>query len=102
MSRQRSLTSNDRPRDQRALAHPDSAKKRREGELVELAEEGVAVVRLTCWHSYIDGLHIWTAAGRWLDEKTGKRGRLYGTTIRGLLADERPTMLVNLGAVKKR
>lgn len=62
-----------------------SAHERRRQELRELAEEGVAVIRLSRWHFRIGSLHVWPAVGRWNDEKTGHSGRMYGTTIRNIL-----------------
>lgn len=64
----------------------NAVRDRREKEIAALAAEGATVIRVNPWHFRISNLHVWTAAGRWLDEDTGNRGRLYGTTVRALLA----------------
>lgn len=68
------------------MAVHNAARERREKELADLAAEGVTVIRVNPWHFRVGSLHVWIASGRWLDEDTGNRGRLYGVSIRAVLA----------------
>ncbi|MBV8072919.1 MAG: hypothetical protein JO270_23655 [Acidobacteriaceae bacterium] len=67
-----------------------NAKIRREKELRQLASEGVPLRRLGKSGHWIVGssLHIYTAAGRWFSEDTGRRGRLNGRPMRRIIDTE--------------
>ena len=65
------------------------AQARREQELRQLVLEGVPLrTQGKSGHWTIGPLHIYTAAGRWLSEKTGRRGRLNGEPIRRMIEAE--------------
>lgn len=62
---------------------------RREQELRRLVLEGVPLCTLgKSGHWTIGPLHIYTAAGRWFSEQTGRRGLLLGQSMRRLIEAE--------------
>ncbi len=62
-----------------------AAESRRKDELRQLAREGVEVIEISRWHYRVAGcLHIWPAAGRWLQDQTKQQGTLRGRSIREL------------------
>jgi hypothetical protein len=69
------------------------ASKRRLRELCELMSEGIYVAYINPWQVQIGPLHIWIAAGRWMNDATGVRGKLNSTSIRKLVAVEAPEVL---------
>jgi hypothetical protein len=63
-----------------------AAQARREQQLRHLVVEGVPLRTLgKSSHWIIGPLHIYTASARWLNETTGKRGRLSGHPIRQIV-----------------
>lgn len=53
------------------------AQGRREQELCRLVREGLPLMAIgKSGHWMVGSLHIYTASGRWFNEKTGRRGRL--------------------------
>ena len=72
---------------------------RRIAELRQLADEGVEVIEISRWHYRVAGcLHIWPAAGRWLQDQTKARGKLRGRTMRDLLRAAVPDKASAAGA----
>ncbi|MBV9081990.1 MAG: hypothetical protein JOZ62_04885 [Acidobacteriaceae bacterium] len=70
------------------------SKSRREQELRQLAGDGVPLRTFgKTGHWAIGPLHIYTAAGRWLNEQTGRRGRLKRQNLRSLIEREYPDAL---------
>jgi hypothetical protein len=69
------------------------ASKRRLRELRELMSEGIYVAYINRWHVQIGPLHIWIAAGRWMNDATGVRGKLNCTSIRKLITVEAPEVI---------
>jgi hypothetical protein len=65
-----------------------SALSRRENELRELAFKGIPITAVSRWHYSVGDLHIWPAAGRWQNEKSGRHGRLNGVAIARLLQEQ--------------
>ena len=66
-----------------------AAQVRREQELRRLVLEGVPLCTLgKSGHWTIGPLHIYTAAGRWFSERTGRRGLLLGQSMRRLIEAE--------------
>jgi hypothetical protein len=65
-----------------------TAAQRREAELKILESEGVRVVHLSRWHCCIGSVHLWLAAGRWMNEATNGRGRINYTSLRQLIERE--------------
>ena len=66
-----------------------SARSRREQELRQLVLEGVPLrTQGKSGHWTVGLLHIYTAAGRWFSEKTGRRGRLNGQPMRRMIEIE--------------
>lgn len=63
------------------------AQARREQELRQLVLEGLPLrtVGKKTGHWVFGPLHIYTYSGRWLNEETGKRGRLNGLRMRYIL-----------------
>src|SRR5579884_3481699 len=56
-----------------------AAKARREQELYQLVTKGVPLCTVgKSGHWKVGALHIFTATGHWLNEQTGRRGRLNG------------------------
>lgn len=74
-----------------------SAQARRERELRQLVMEGVPLRTLgKSGHWILGGLHIFTQSGRWFSETTGKRGRLYGRSMRQIIDSEYPRRVEQL------
>ena len=72
-----------------------AAQAQREQELRQLVDEGVPLrTQGKSGHWTIGPLHIYTAAGRWFSEQTGRRGRLYSQPIRGLIEAEYRSSMV--------
>ena len=66
-----------------------AAQAQREQELRQLVDEGVPLrTQGKSGHWTIGPLHIYTAAGRWFSEQTGRRGRLHRQPIRQLVEAE--------------
>jgi len=62
---------------------------RRELELRQLVVEGVPLcTHGKSGHWIIGPLHIYTSSGRWLNEETGRRGRLNGWPMRQIVSFE--------------
>ena len=62
------------------------AQGRRERELRLLAQEGTPLRTLgKSGHWILGPLHIYTSSGRWLNEETGRRGRLKGWPMRQIV-----------------
>ena len=55
--------------------------------------EGLYVEYVNRWQVRIGSLHIWIAAGRWMNEATGVRGKLNSTSIRELITIEAPEIV---------
>ena len=65
------------------------ARARREQQLRQLASEGVPLCTFgKSGHWKVGPLHIYTAAGRWLQEETGRRGRLNSQCMSQILERE--------------
>jgi hypothetical protein len=73
-----------------------AAQERREQELRQLVLEGVPLrTQGKSGHWTLGPLHIYTAAGRWFSEQTGRRGRLNGQLMRQVIdAEYDPSMLL--------
>ena len=69
------------------------ASKRRLRELSDLMSEGIYVAYINRWQVQIGPLHIWIAAGRWMNDATGVRGKLNSTSIRELITIEAPEIV---------
>jgi hypothetical protein len=63
----------------------ETATERRFRELSELVKEGLPILYINKWQVRIGSLLIWVAAGRWMNEATGARGKLNSTSIRKLI-----------------
>jgi hypothetical protein len=69
----------------------ERAGERRVRELRQLAEEeGFPIVRIRKWQFRVGALCMWPAAGRWINEATGRRGKMALLSMRQLIAGEAP------------
>ena len=66
-----------------------TAQLRREQELRQLVLKGVPLCTVgKSGHWKVGALHIFTGAGRWFNEQTGRRGRLNGESMSRILERE--------------
>jgi hypothetical protein len=68
-----------------------NAQQRREEELRQLAVQGFAVTAVSRWHYTIGDLHIWPAVGRWVNEKSGRWGKIKDIPLNRLLRQQNVT-----------
>ena len=66
----------------------ESPGERRNRELRELAERGFPVLHISKWQSRVGPLILWPHAGRWLNEETGKRGKMNSSSMQQLILNE--------------
>lgn len=67
------------------MSRREGAGERRTRELKALAAKGIVVCFESPWKARVGALHIWPYSGRWLDERTGRAGRINRTTVRELI-----------------
>jgi hypothetical protein len=71
-----------------SLNRRESAGRRRDHELQQLAAEGIPLVFHGRWHASIGPLHIWPHSGRWSNEVTQRGGRINSLSMRTLIGRE--------------
>jgi hypothetical protein len=67
------------------MSRREGAGERRTRELKALAAKGIVVYFENPWKARVGALHIWPYSGRWLDETTGRGGRINHITVRELI-----------------
>ncbi len=68
-----------------AWKQDESPGERRIKELRQLASEGVHITFESRWKARTGPLCIWPYAGRWMNERSGQRGRINSLTMRLLI-----------------